>query len=147
MGEKKSRIKFVLDTNVLISVLLFRKETSKIVDLWKRGKIIPVLSRETFDEFKAVLEYPKFSLTKDEIYSIVYEEVLPFFDVVEVKSQIKGICKDSDDDKFISCAIASGAKFIISGDKDLCNLRSYRSVNIIKLSDFLNIFHRKPRKR
>ena len=146
MGEKKSRIRVVLDTNVLISALLFRKDTSKIIDLWKRGKIIPVLSKETFDEFKVVLDYPKFSLTRDEIYSIIYEEVLPFFDVIEVKSKIEGICKDSDDDKFISCAISSGAKFIVSGDKDLCNFGSYRSAKIIKPSDFLNILYRKLRK-
>jgi putative PIN family toxin of toxin-antitoxin system len=146
MGKKKSGIKLVLDTNVLISALLFRKETSKIVDLWKREMIIPVLSKETFDEFKKVLGYPKFSLTKDEINSIAYEEVLTFFEVIEVKSRIEGICDDPDDDKFISCALSAGAKFIVSGDAELYKLKRYKSVRIIKPSELLNIFYKKPRK-
>jgi len=146
MGKKKSRVKVVLDTNVLVSALLFRKETSKIVDLWKNMKIIPVLSKETFDEFKRVLEYPKFSLTNDEIKSIIYEEVFPFFEVIESKSRIEGVCKDPDDDKFISCAISAGADFIVSGDADLCNLKNYKSVRIIKPLNLLNIFNKEPRK-
>jgi putative toxin-antitoxin system toxin component, PIN family len=59
MGKRKNKIKVVLDTNVLVSALLFREETSKIVDLWKSRKIIPVFSKETFEEFKTVLGYPK----------------------------------------------------------------------------------------
>ena len=43
---------------------------------WKRDKIVPVFSRETFDEFRTVLEYPKFTLTRGEIKSIIEEEVL-----------------------------------------------------------------------
>ncbi len=146
MVKKKSRIKVVLDTNVLVSALLVRKETSRIVDLWKEEKIIPVFSDETFDEFKTVIGYPKFSLTKDEINSIIFEEVLPFLEVVEVRNRTEGICKDPDDDKFISCALSAGADFLVSGDNDLCSLGNYRSAKIIRPSDFISIFHEKPRK-
>ncbi|HWP91873.1 MAG TPA: putative toxin-antitoxin system toxin component, PIN family [Thermodesulfobacteriota bacterium] len=140
MGKKKSKIKVVLDTNVLVSALLFKKETSKIVALWKSGKIVPVLSKEIFDEFKRVLEYPKFALTKNEISHLILEEVLPFFEVIEVKTSIKGICKDLDDDKFISCALSAKARFVVSGDKDLWSLKSFKSVRIIRPSDLLDIF-------
>ena len=75
MGKKeKPIIKVVLDTNVLISSILFKGELSRIVDLWKRGKIIPVISRETFSELRTVLEYPKFRLTRGEIKEIIEEE-------------------------------------------------------------------------
>jgi putative PIN family toxin of toxin-antitoxin system len=139
MGKKKSKIKVVLDTNVLVSALLFKKETAKIVDLWKSGKIIPIFSKETFDEFKRVLEYPKFALTKDEIGHLILEEVLPFFEVIEVKSSIKAICKDPDDHKFISCALSAKARFVVSGDKDLYSLKSFESVRIIRPSDLLDL--------
>ncbi len=141
MGKKEKTIKkVVLDTNILVSALLFRGELSRVVDLWKKGKIIPVVSRETFWEFRNVLEYPKFSLTKGEIKKIIEEEVLPFFEVVEVTNKIIGICKDPDDDKFLSCAVSASADFIVSGDKDLCNLGKHKSVRIIKASDFLKKF-------
>ena len=140
MGKKKGKIKVVLDTNVLVSALLFKKETSKIVDLWKSSEIIPVVSMETFDEFRKVLEYPRFALSKDEIHVIIYKEVLPFFEVVEITKAVKDVCKDPDDDKFLSCALSAKIKFIVSGDKDLHRLQMYKSVRIINPSDLLNMF-------
>jgi putative PIN family toxin of toxin-antitoxin system len=141
MGKAKKEVKkIVLDTNILVSALLFNRELSKIVDLWKEGKIIPVVSKETFEEFRRVLEYPRFSLTDTEIKSIIEEEVLPFFKVTEITDQVGDVCRDPDDDKFISCAISASADFIVSGDKGLCSLKKYKSVRIINVKDFLKMF-------
>ncbi|MGD0887510.1 MAG: putative toxin-antitoxin system toxin component, PIN family [Thermodesulfovibrionales bacterium] len=139
MGKKEKTVrKVVLDTNVLISSILFKGELVGIVDLWKKGKIVPVVSKETFNEFRKVLEYPKFRLTKGEIKTIV-EEVLPFFEIVETTVEVSGVCKDPDDDKFIACALAGAADFIVSGDKDLCDIGKYKSVKIVRASDLLRI--------
>lgn len=141
MGKAKKEVKkIIFDTNILVSALLFKRELSKIVDLWKEGKIIPVVSKETFEEFRRVLEYPKFLLTDTEIKEIIEEEVLPFFEVVEITNQAVGVCRDPDDDKLISCAISASADFIVSGDKDLCSLNKYKSVRIINVTDFLKMF-------
>ena len=141
MGKKeKAPLKVVLDTNILVSALLFRGELSRMVDLWKTGRLIPVISKETFRELKAVFEYPKFHLTKDEIRTIIEEEVLPFFEVVEVAEEVSGICNDPDDDKFLSCAVSASADFVVSGDKHLCELHIYKSVRIIKPADLMKLF-------
>jgi len=140
MGKKRKKIKVIIDTNVLVSTLILRGKLSKIVELWKTGIIVPVFSRETFKEFKNVLEYPKFSLSRSEIKTIIEEEVLPFFEIVEVTEEVKGICRDPDDDKFISCAISASAELIVSGDKDLCNLGEYKDVKIIYGRDFIKMF-------
>jgi putative PIN family toxin of toxin-antitoxin system len=135
VGKKEKAIgKVVFDTNILVSALLFKGGLAGLVDLWKRGRLIPVLSRETFQEFKAVLEYPKFSLTHQEIKVIIEEEVLPYFEVVEITDTVKGICRDADDDKFIACAVSAAADFIVSGDKDLLDMGQYKSVRIISAS-------------
>jgi putative PIN family toxin of toxin-antitoxin system len=140
VGKKeKTLIRVVLDTNVLISSLLFRGEPAAIVDLWKEGKIVPLVSRETFDEFITVLKYPKFRLTKDDIKSIIEEDVLPFFEVVETVDKVSRVCKDPDDDKFIACALSASADFIVSGDKELCDVVRYRTIKIIKASDLLKM--------
>lgn len=142
MGKKeKTLIRVVLDTNVLISSLLFRGELAAIVDLWKEGKIVPLVSRETFDEFITVLKYPKFRLTKDDIKSIIEEDVLPFFEVVETVDKVSRVCKDPDDDKFIACALSASADFIVSGDKELCDVVRYRTIKIIKASDLLKMIY------
>jgi putative PIN family toxin of toxin-antitoxin system len=141
MGKRPKKIKrVVLDTNVLISALLFKGELSRVVGLWQKGKIIPIISKETFDELRTVLEYPKFSLSRAEIKSLIEHEILPFFEVVNVSKQIKGACRDPGDDKFISCAISANVDCIVTGDKDLSDLKKYQSVRIIHTSDFIKMF-------
>ena len=141
MGKKpKKIIRVVLDTNVLISALLFKGELSRIVGLWQKGKIIPVISKETFDELRTVLEYSKFSLSRAEIKSLIEHDILPFFEVVNVSKHVKGTCRDPEDDKFISCAISASVDWIVTGDKDLSDLKKYQSIRIIHASDFIKMF-------
>jgi putative PIN family toxin of toxin-antitoxin system len=140
VGKKpKKIIRVVLDTNVMISALLFKGELSKIVGLWQKGKIVPVISKETFSELKTVLEYPKFCLSHAEIESLIENEILPFFEVVKVSKHVKGACRDPGDDKFISCALSASADCIVTGDKDLSDLRKYQSIKIIYASDFIKM--------
>jgi len=138
MGQKKKITpKVVLDTNVLVSALLFKGSLSKMVDLWKAGRIKPAFSRATFQEFKKVLTYPKFALIPNEILVLLEEEVLPYFEVVKVIKEVIGICRDPEDDKFLSCALASGAAFIVTGDDDLLVLKQFETAKIIKPADFI----------
>jgi putative PIN family toxin of toxin-antitoxin system len=141
VGKKpKKIIRVVLDTNVLISALLFKGDLSRIVGLWQKGKIVPVISKETFGELRTVLEYPKFSLSRAEIESLIEHEILLFFEVVNVSKHVKGTCRDPGDDKFISCALSANADCIVTGDKDLSDLRKYQSIKIIHASDFIKMF-------
>jgi putative PIN family toxin of toxin-antitoxin system len=140
VGKKeKTPIKVVLDTNVLISSILFKGELAGIVDLWKRGRIVPVVSGETFHEFRTVLEYPKFRLTKGEIKAIIEEEILPFFEIAAITGEAGGVCRDPDDDKFIACALSASADYIVSGDKALCDVGRYKPVRIITPSQLLKM--------
>jgi len=141
MGQKSKAVKrVVLGTNVLISTLLFEGKLSRIVQLWQEGKFTPVISKETFHELRTVLRYPKFSLAQVEIKDIIENEILPFFEVIDIVKDVKGICRDSGDDKFISGAISGSTDLIVSGDKDLFGLKFYKTVRIIKASDFLKMF-------
>jgi putative PIN family toxin of toxin-antitoxin system len=141
MGETPRKVRrVVLGTNVLVSALLFTGELSKIVDLWQQGEGVPLISRETFDELRAVLGYPKFSLAPEEIQSIIENEILPYFEVVEIKEKVRGVCRDPGDDKFLACALSGAAHFILSGDKDLTDLKSYKTIRIMKASEFLRLF-------
>lgn len=140
MGAKaKKCIRVILDTNVLVSALLFRGELSALVPLWKRGAFISVLSKETFAEFRSVLAYPKFRLTKDEIDRIIQEEVLPYFEVVSCTQQVSGVCKDPYDDKFLSCAVAAHADFIVTGDQAFYQLKKFKTANIVSPAAFLKM--------
>jgi uncharacterized protein len=142
MGKRPEKVKrVVLDTNVLVSALLFGGRLSGIVRLWQEGKIIPLLSKETFDEFRKVLQYPKFSLSHDEIEKMIAWEILPFFEVVDITNEAKNVCRDSEDDKFISCAVSGLADYVVSGNKDLCDLGRYKRIRFVRTSQFLKMFY------
>jgi putative PIN family toxin of toxin-antitoxin system len=139
-ARQKAVMRVVLDTNVIVSALLFQSTLSKIVILWQGDAFIPIISKDTFQELQTVLAYPKFALTTDEIRALFEGEILPFFEVVEAVEDVKGVCADPTDDKFLACALAASADYLVSGDKALTELKQYKSVKIIKPSDFLKLF-------
>jgi putative PIN family toxin of toxin-antitoxin system len=130
-------VKVVVDTNVLVSALLFGGKPGKLIPLWQRGTIRPLASKEIIDEYLRVLTYPKFKLSEEDIHFLLYHEILPYFEVINVHPGPRIIRKDPADDKFIRCALAGKAKFIISGDHHLLALKSYQKIKILSPSDFL----------
>ena len=127
----------VLDTNVLVSALFFGGRLEPLVERWKALALIPLFSRATFAEFRKVLTYPRFGLTEQEIGALIEEEILPYCDVIEIAEEIQGVCRDPGDDIFLSCAFAAGAEAIVSGDRDLLDLGSFRDIPILSVTAFL----------
>ena len=127
----------VIDTNVFISATLFKGKTSRLVDAWKSRKFAYLISGEILKEYARVLSYPKFNLTENEIKFVLEEQLLPFVETVRVKEKILNILKDKDDEKFLNCAAQGHADTIVSGDKGLLALGSYKKIKIISVSVFL----------
>ena len=134
---KVELIRVVIDTNVLVSALLFGGAPGKLMALWKGGRIQPLASKEMIDEYLKVLAYPKFQLSEEEINFILYQEILPYFEPVGAKTGPVIIQDDPSDDKFIRCAQAGKASVIIYGDDHLLALKSYQGIKILTPSQFL----------
>jgi len=137
MGKVKIE-RVVVDTNVLVSALLFGGTPADLIPLWKSGKIRAFASKEMIEEYLRVLAYPRFGLSENDIAYLVYKEILPYFEAVSVKKAISVVEKDPSDDKFIACAQASGSRFIISGDNHLLKLKNHGNIKILTPSNFLN---------
>ncbi len=144
MGQKKVKGKkpprVVIDTSVFISALLFDGVPGQLVDFWQQGKIVFLVSGEVLKEYLAVLSNPKFKLTKEEIKSLVENEVIPFFEPVNVTTKVEIINIDPADNKFLELAEDGKADFILSGDKHLLDLKSYKDFRIIQVEEFLRKF-------
>lgn len=132
-------LKVVIDTNVVISALLFGGTPGKLVPLWQSGAIKPEASKDIVNEYLRVLTYPKLKLSEEEINFLLYQQILPYFDVIDTQPGPRIIKKDPEDDKFIRCALAGKVKFIISGDQHLLALKSYQKIKILSPADFLKI--------
>jgi len=132
----------VLDTNVLISALLFGGLPGRLVPLWQRREIVLLVSPEVLKEYIKVLSYPKFGLDEEEIKSILREEVLPYFDPVKPVTPVEVVGEDPSDDKFLSLAVDGKAKFLVSGDIHLLGIKRYCETAIVTVSAFLDLVSR-----
>ncbi|MFO7985087.1 MAG: putative toxin-antitoxin system toxin component, PIN family [Desulfatiglandaceae bacterium] len=138
MGEVKMRsLRVVMDTNGLVSALLFGGTPGKLIPLWQEGRIKPYTSQEILDEVLRVLAYPRFSLSEQEIDYLLYQEILPFFYSVQEQPGPVIVKEDPSDDHFIRCAMVAQARIIISGDQHLLSLKNYEHINIVSPADFL----------
>lgn len=137
-------IRAVLDTNVLVSALLFSGPPSRLVPAWQAGRVRPVISADILDEYLRVLAYPKFDLTRAEIRSLIEDELLPFVDTVPVAAQTAHPLRDPDDAKFLACAVSAGVSWLVSGDADLLDLHRIESVRIVSVTAFLEQLKRNP---
>lgn len=136
-------MRIVIDTNVLISGIIFGGKPSKIIELLFGKKISVFASPEMVDEYKRIYgelgeRYAK--RTHNELNEIINSmNILPSHSHIEV-------CRDPDDNKFIECAIDNRCIYIVSGDKDLLVLEQYEDIGILTVSEFLEQYEKKRHK-
>ena len=125
-------LRTVLDTNVLVSALLFPEgSASWLRRMWRSGAILPLASRETASELIRVLGYPKFSLTRDEREDLL-ADYLPYCEPVVVEEPLTlPDCRDPFDRPFLALAVAGEADALVTGDADLLALAPDFAVPII----------------
>ena len=122
----------VLDTNVLISALLFRAgELSWLRRAWQSGIVHPLATYDTTAELLRVLSYPKFCLTEDEREALL-GDYLPWCETVPVPSPTEvPACRDPLDRPFLELALTAEADALVTGDKDLLALAEVFPVPIL----------------
>jgi uncharacterized protein len=130
----------ILDTNVLLSAVLFKKSEIRQLFDTIRLKHTIVVSDACFDEFKEVIYRPKFSryIEPDEValFLRLFREIAIFVPVTQKLT----ICRDPKDNKFLELALASNAHYIITGDQDLLVLNPFGSTQILSPANFLANF-------
>lgn len=137
MGAKAAALmRIVLDTNTVISALLFSGTASHLVPLWQARRITVLVSRDILQEYLRVLAYPKFKLSDAEIRRLIQEELLPFVETVHARPHLAVVRRDPEDNRFLECAVAGRAKYLVTGDQDLRELGSCRGVTILTVGEF-----------
>jgi uncharacterized protein len=84
-----------------------------------------------------VFAYPKFQLSEQAIRPLIEEELLPFVETIRVRRRLAVVRRDPDDDKFLECAVADRAQYLVTGDRDLRELGSFRGPTILSAGEFL----------
>lgn len=131
-------IRAVLDTNVVVSALLFDGRASRLLALWQQRRFIPVISRSMLQEYLRVLAYPKFKLASQDVRGAI-EELLPYAEVAAPKRRLRIIRRDPADNRFLECALAANAQYLVSGDDDLLSLETFQGIRVVSVAEFLAI--------
>ena len=139
--------RIVLDTNVLLSTLLFHAGALSWLRLaWQSEANHPLASHDTTTELIRVLSYPKFKLTSDEREDLL-GDYLPWCETVAVSNKIKlPDCRDPFDRPFLALALTAKADALITGDKDLLVLSHLFAVPILTPAVFRDRMQPKAKK-
>ena len=124
--------RWVLDTNVVLSALLFPSgRLTWLRDAWRSGAIVPLASGETTTELIRVLHYPRFGLAPGEQEDLL-ADYLPYCESVVVSGAVATPeCRDPRDRPFLELALAGEADALVTGDKGLLALAATYPIPVL----------------
>jgi putative PIN family toxin of toxin-antitoxin system len=125
-----------LDTNVLISAIVFGGQPRTILEMVIACKVRCVLSFAILDEVRDVLQRPRFGFTPEQAITVV-DELRGLCDILNPARRIRTIKADPDDNRILECAVQAQADTIVSGNTHLLRLKQFRGISIVTPADFL----------
>ena len=141
MPSSRKRVpKVVLDVNVWVSALPWGGKPAEIVKAAEGGKVVIFVSEAIVGEISQVLNYPKLRKVYQAAglrYKDLVEAVLKVVRFVEVSKRVNVVVEHPADNKFIECALAASAEYIVSGDRHLLKIGSHQKTRILSVSEFL----------
>lgn len=137
-------MKIVLDTNVLVSALIKSGKPRKLLFEIIQRKHELILSREILEEFAHVAADPKIrKYVKQEDIIRFLRDIANMAKIVRVKSRFKIVKEDPADDTILRTCHDAKARYIVSGDKHLQNLRRFRGIKIVTVNEMLRILRKR----
>ena len=125
----------VVDTNVYVSIFQFGGRLTEILDWAVDGAIELFTSDPLIQELAGVL-VEKFGWSPQEADRTV-QLLRSFTRVIDPHERIRA-ARDPDDDRVLECAVEAGAQAIVSGDRDLLDIGSFRAISIMSPRQFLD---------
>lgn len=134
---KRNRI--VLDTNCLLASISSRSENFPVWTGFQQGKFVLCVSNEILEEYNEIIARKANSIVAENIINAIVES--DYVEFVDPRYHFNLITKDNDDNKFVDCAIAANATFIVSEDKhfDVLETIPFPKVLVMRLREFLEI--------
>ena len=132
-------IRVVLDTNVLVSGTFWSGPSARIIKLIEQKRLELISSRAILEEYNFVMDYDEIKRKVNHHHERAQAalKLAQLGTLVHPRTRIHVIKEDPSDDKFIEAAMMGKARFIISQDKHLLNLKRYQNVIILTPEEFL----------
>jgi putative PIN family toxin of toxin-antitoxin system len=134
-------IRAVFDANVVVASLPSKAGTlASLIDRWRGRAFQLVLSDYILDEIARAWTDPYWQtrLTPGEVEAslgLLHRQA----EIVPVTIHVNGVASHAEDDMVIATALSANVEYLVSGDKDLQDLRAYGGVAIVSPRQFLAI--------
>lgn len=127
-------MRIVIDTNVVASGIVFGGKPERLLELAIKNDVEMCVSPQILAEYDEIIarlsaKYPNRTIA-------ISLKDLTDNALLVTPSQTVTVCRDPDDNKFIECAMEGKCLYIVSGDNDLLDLRSYADVEIVTVAEF-----------
>ena len=137
MGRNKT-LKVIIDTNLWVSFIILKKY-NLLDNFLFSGKVRLLFSKELISEIQQTIVKPKLkAYFVDNALDKMLSAFEPFTDLIEVETRVK-ICRDSNDDFLLSLSKDGKADYLITGDNDLLDLKTFGKTKIVTIKDFIVI--------
>ena len=132
------KIKIILDTNIWISYLI-SKNNNQWDTLIFSDKIQIIYSEKLLNEFIEVTQRDKFRkfISLDDL-EVILNYLGDFAIFVENIEKKYTPCRDLKDNFLLDLAVTAEADFLVTGDKDLLEIKTLENVKILSPTDFIN---------
>jgi len=132
------KIKIILDTNIWISYLI-SKNNNQWDTLIFSDKIQIIYSEKLLNEFIEVTQRDKFRkfISLDDL-EVILNYLGDFAIFVENIEKKYTLCRDLKDNFLLDLAVTAEADFLVTGDKDLLEIKTLENVKILSPTDFIN---------
>ncbi len=131
-------IRVVLDTNVIVSALVFGGVPRGVLELAQSGQCELFYSEAIQTEVRRVLaekfDWPRAMI--DKVFPVLWSAGT----LVVPRTTLNAIPADPDDNRILECAIEARVQVVVSGDRHLLALQNYNSILIVTPRQFIERF-------
>ena len=133
-------LRVVIDTNIIVRAVSGGSLSSSIFDALLNQQYTLCVTTEILLEYEEKLT----QIYNTEIAELVMGTILILPNVIrtEIYFDMRLIIHDADDDKFVNCAFASNAHFIVTEDRHFKILQKidFPTINVLKFQEFKQLF-------
>jgi len=133
---KNKSLKLIIDTNLWVSFIISNKQ-NLLDSVFYSEEVRLLFSKELIDEILQTITKPKL---KKYFVTNALEEMIstfdPFIDFIKVKSTFS-VCRDIKDNFLLALANDGQADYLLTGDKDLLELKKFGKTKICTIAHFI----------
>ncbi len=131
-------MKVVFDTNVLVAAFVAEDICSVLLSHARKKEVDLIVCPKILEEFEKVLK-EKLKVP-EEIVQEALNLILEASQLVHPAGTAFKVCRDEDDNQILACALSAKADYLVSGDRNLLKIGSFKKLKIVSPREFESLF-------